>query len=40
MEEYENVCKEGKVALLFGNGLEVVSDTVMEEFGADVLCIG
>ena len=30
-EEYGRVCKEAKVALLLGKGVEGVSDTVMEE---------
>ena len=33
------MCKEGKVALLFGKGVEGVSDIVMEEW-VNVLCIG
>ena len=33
------VCKEGKVALLLGKGVEGVSDIVMEEVG-ECICIG
>ena len=33
LEEYGRVCKEGKVALLFGKSVAEVSDTVMEEVG-------
>ena len=31
------MCKEGKVALLLGKGVEMISDTVMKEVGE---CIG
>ena len=30
LEEYGRVCKEGKVALLLGKGVERVNDTMME----------
>ena len=33
------MCKESKVELLLGKGVEGACDTVMEEVG-DVLCIG
>ena len=39
LEEYGRVCKEGKVALLLGKGVEGVSDIVMEEVG-ECICIG
>ena len=32
-KEYGSVCKEGKVALLLGKGVDGLSDTVMEEVG-------
>ena len=31
LKKYGRVCKESKVALLLGKGVEGVSDTVMEE---------
>ena len=37
LEEYGRVCKEGKMALLWGRVVERVSDTVMEEVGACVM---
>ena len=36
-EEYGRVCKEVKVALLLGKGVEGVSDTVMEEVGECIM---
>ena len=33
LEEYGRLCKEGKVALLLGKGVEGASDTVLEEVG-------
>ena len=40
LEEYGRVCKEGKVALLLGRGVEGVSDTVMEEVGECIIGYG
>ena len=37
LEEYGRVCKEGKVDLLLGNGVEGVSDIVMEEAGECIM---
>ena len=37
LEEYERVCKEGKVTLLLGKSVEGVSDTVMEEVGECIM---
>ena len=37
LEEYGRVCKEAKMALLLGKGVEGVSDTVMEEVGECVM---
>ena len=37
LEEYGRVCKEGKVALLLGKGVEGISDIVMEEVGECIM---
>ena len=37
MAEYGRVCKEGKVVLLLGKGVERVSDPVMEEIGKCIM---
>ena len=39
LEEYGNLCKVGKVALLLGKGVVGVNDTVMRRW-VDVLRIG
>ena len=37
LEKYGRVCKESMMALLFGKGVEGVSDIVMEEVGGCVM---
>ncbi len=37
LKEYGRLCKEGKVVLLFGEGMEGVNNIVMEEVGECIM---